>query len=66
MDFPITNATSIKADIAKGQTSITFKMAINEENMKTADQLAQYVDNDHGKLELRITPKQPQLFEVSH
>ena len=65
MEFPYCKVKSVKADIANGDLTISFKMAINDVNMETAEALGLYVDKDQGEVELRIIPRQTPLFTAS-
>ena len=61
MEFPTCKAKSVRADIVNGDLTISFRMAINDQNMEVAEALAVYCDKDAGELELRIIPRQPPL-----
>jgi hypothetical protein len=59
MKFPQCKVKSVKADIANGNLTIAFSMAINDANMETAEALGLYVGKkDGGEVELRIIPQQ--------
>lgn len=64
MEFPSATVTSVKANFATKRITIAFTLAINEDSMATADELAEYTKKDAGKVDLIITPRQPPLFIV--
>ena len=65
MEFPLCNATSVKADIAKGEIKVTFSMALSADNMTIAEELSLYVDKNGGEMELRIIPKQINFLKTT-
>jgi len=62
MEFPSVQVITVKADIAGRQIKVAFQMALNEQNMEAAEALARYSDKDAGMVELRIIPRQPEIF----
>jgi hypothetical protein len=62
MEFPSATVTSVKANFATKRIAIAFTLAINEESMATADELAEYAVKDAGPVDLVITPRQLPLF----
>jgi hypothetical protein len=61
MEFPNCKAKSVKADIANGDLTITFRMKINDDIMEAAEALGLYVGKDAGEVEVRVIPRQPPL-----
>ncbi|TRZ51170.1 hypothetical protein D4S03_05525 [bacterium] len=61
MKFQQCKVKSIKADIANGELTISFGMAIDDDSMETAERLAIYVGKDASKVEVRVVPQQPPL-----
>ena len=61
MEFKQCEVKSVKANIANGDMTISFKMAINDDNMETAEALALYVGKDASNVEVRVIPDQPSL-----
>jgi len=62
MDFPSVKVTSVKANFATDQITITFTLTANEGSMDAADKLAEYAKKDAGPVDLVITPRQLPLF----
>jgi hypothetical protein len=62
MEFPSSTVTSGKANFVTKRITISFSMAINEDSMAAADELADYTEKDASKVDLVITPKQPKLL----
>lgn len=48
----------IKADVAKKELTLTFKLTLDEESLSTAEELAQYTGEDAGAVELTVRPFQ--------
>ena len=63
MEFPSCKVKSVRADIANGEITIAFSMAFNDQALEAAEALSQYADKDMGKVEVRIIPQQPPLFD---
>ena len=63
MEFPAARAKSVKADIAKEEITLTFKVPLNDELLALSQELAPYTDKDAGQLVLQITPLQPPLLK---
>jgi hypothetical protein len=49
---------AIKADVAKHELTISFRVSLDDETMADAEELAQYVDPDAGAVELEVLPYQ--------
>ena len=62
MEFPSAQVTSVKANFATRRITIAFTLAINEDSMAAADDLAAYTDKDASTVDLNIVPRQPALF----
>ncbi len=61
MLFQTANIKSVKADLAKGEITVSFVVDIDQENMETAHALAVFADNDAGDVEVTIHPRQLRL-----
>lgn len=57
MEF-LSYVKGIKADVAKKEMTLTFTVHMDEQSLATAEELAQYVGEDAGAVELRIMPYQ--------
>jgi hypothetical protein len=59
MEFLKWKAKSVRADIANGELTISFSMAINDDNLEAAYVLGAYLSmKDGGEVEVRIIPRQ--------
>lgn len=56
---------SIKADFAKREITLTFTVAMDDENMETAAELAPYASEDAGAVDLNIAPYQSTFLKKS-
>jgi hypothetical protein len=65
MEFPSAHVKAVKADIAAGELTISFRLAINEQSMETADLLGTYVGKDGSMVEVEVIPVQPALPGIS-
>ena len=62
MKFPTVQVTSVKANFATWRITIAFTLAINEDSMAAAAELAKYAIKSAGAVGLSITPLQPPLL----
>lgn len=51
-------AKSVKADVGKHELTLTFTVALDEESLATATELAQFTGEDGGAVELKVLPYQ--------
>jgi hypothetical protein len=65
MEFPSATVTSVKANFATKRITIAFTLAINEDSMEAAEELADYTEKDAGKVDLVFTPRQLPLFTAA-
>lgn len=56
MQFTDAKVRSVKADLAKGEITLTF--VVDADEMSTAEELAMYQAADAGKVVLRVEPRQ--------
>ena len=61
MQFKSAHVRGVKADIAKGEITIT--LAIGLEELDKAEELARYAGKDASDMKLELTPYQPGLFD---
>ena len=54
MEFNAAAVKSIKANLASKEISITFSIALNDENMLAAEILAVYTEKNAGKVDVTI------------
>ena len=62
MEF-IARVTGIRADVAKQELTLTFKVRLDEESLSSAKQLAPFTGEDAGDIELSISPRQMVLLQ---
>lgn len=58
-------AKSVKADVAKKEFTISFTVALDEQSLATAQELAGYTSLEAGPVDLKITPYQ-RSFKANH
>ena len=58
-------AKSVKADFSKREITMTFTVSMDEENMETATELAQYTTEDAGAVKLNVAPFQMSFRNVT-
>ena len=63
MKFVTAEVRSVKADLAKGDISITFRVSVEEQAY--AEELAQYAGKDAGTVILTVEPRQMALMEMA-
>ncbi len=64
MIFYNAKVKAVKADLAKGEITVTLTMSINDEHMQEASVLAAaYTGEDAGDVEVHILPRQMALFD---
>jgi hypothetical protein len=64
MIFYNAKVKAVKADLAKGEITVTLTMSINDEHMQEASVLAAaYTGEDAGDVEVHILPRQMTLFD---
>ena len=57
MRFPISYVKSVKSDVVKGETYLTFTVDMND-TRTTVEELARYCNPDAGGVVLEVTPRQ--------
>ena len=62
MKFGSAIVSSVKADLSKKEITISFKMDIHY--LEEAEELAHYVGEDKGDVELVVTPRQTQMIST--
>ncbi len=61
-EFQTAKVTSVKANFTTKRITIAFSIAINEDSLAAADELAKYIEKDAGTVGLTIVPFQPTLL----
>ena len=59
----IAKTKAVRVDLAKKEIAISFVVDMTDEEMATADELADYVDKDAGQVELTVLPRQERMFK---
>jgi hypothetical protein len=69
MKFPKCKVQAARLNMGTSEITISFTMAYDDINMEAAVALADYIDDDRGKVEVEVNPQQPalaqELFPVS-
>lgn len=60
MKFTDAKIKSVKADLAKGEITISFSVDL-EQNQEDAEELAECADKKAGSVEIEINPRQMKL-----
>jgi hypothetical protein len=62
MEFPNARVKSVRADIGSGEITISFSLALNDDSLEAAKELAFYDDKDQGQVGVTVIPQQPALM----
>jgi hypothetical protein len=55
----------VKADVAKRELTLTFKVSLDEESLATAEELARFTGEGASAVELKIKPMQSSFLNVT-
>ena len=55
---------AVRANLTKGEITISFTVSSHEENLVTAQDLSTYADKEHGAVEVSIVPRQIRLTGI--